>query len=164
MQLVRRLLMTYAISVAIVIVTCLTLVWFAPEALASDAKFLLVLGLVYVGTGFGFCIRRVWRPLVSNASGAVAVGFAWFTAVMADFGSERSADTSITLIFGSLGFALAYVLLFRPMAEEVRREETESLLRRVVREELMSVTSAHRVVRVAQVEPAPPGTVIEYER
>lgn len=131
-----RAVLTYALAAAVTLATGFILVLAGPTALASNAWFAVTFTAVCALTGTGFCLRRSWRPQVSTAFGAVTIGLAWFVSLVADFATPSSARTTFVLAMMALGFALTYVIIFRPLGAEITQEQTEVALRAVIREEL----------------------------
>lgn len=135
---VRRPALAIGLGFAIAMTSIIVLMFFGRPAVESSGWFFVSLGLVSVATGLGFCLRRAWRPVVSAASGAAAVGFAWFAAEMSSFDNPVDSRTTVEMATTAFGFALVYVLIFRPMGEEIKQENREEHLRMIIRTELLA--------------------------
>jgi hypothetical protein len=135
---VRRPALAVALSFAIAMTSIIALMFFGSSAVESSGWFFVSLAVVSVATGLGFCLRRSWRPVVSAASGAAAVGFAWFAAEVSSFDNPVDSHITVEMATTAFGFALAYVLIFRPMGEEIKQETRDEHLRMIIRAELLA--------------------------
>ncbi|MBG9886975.1 hypothetical protein ABE10_10545 [Bacillus toyonensis] len=138
---VSRIVTAYCISAGFAVVWSLVIVALGPDTL-GDLQVVLILAAVCIGGGALFCMRRRWRPLVAHASGAFAVAFAWFTALVASFETEASSRTTLAFVVGTFLFAAAYAIGFRPLGDEVTQGINEAVMRRVIREELERVRTS----------------------
>jgi hypothetical protein len=139
---VLRFAVAVGIAMLIVFLSLLALVVVGQDSWRSNGATLCALVAASALVGFCFCLRRSLRPAVSSASASVAVGFAWFVSLTARFTTPSSSRFTVEAAFATLGFAILYVLMFRPLGEAVKREDTEERLKAIILDALATSSAA----------------------
>jgi len=57
---------------------------------------------------------------------------------MSSFDNPVDSRMTVEMAFAAFGFALAYLLIFRPMGEEIKQENRQEHLRTVIRTEFLA--------------------------